>query len=338
MDTFQSVFALKEGPTPPPPPPPVETPSLLPRSREIWFSDGNLILEAENTSFRVYGQLIAAKSTILADILSLPHYSVDGIPVVRLMDSDADVEALLRALLDSDFFMPPPAPTELSTVLSILRLSHNGNIRYLLRRALLHLDVLYSTDLDKFLAVSPTPCGHISFPEPTVAGHLQVLKAAMDVNAKWLLPTVHYSIACSPLRQIIVLGAPWTALPEQTRNLIMLAHSWRLDRCYKIHSFALKGVPESGCEKPLACARSFSHCATTLIGLIARDQPVDPLRFWDEEGIVQYERTRCGVCRAGMREECAQAREDVWAGLPRRAECPTWPELQVLRDKAMERL
>ncbi|KAF7341311.1 hypothetical protein MVEN_01867400 [Mycena venus] len=274
------------------------TPEMV-RSRDVWFSDGNIIIEAENMSFRVYGQLVAAKSTVLADILSFPHYTVDGVPVVRLLDADEDLAALLKAILDSNFFMPPPSPTHLSTVLAVLRLSHKYDVRYLCRRALLHLGAIYPSTLAEFLAVPPTI--HITYPEPTLAGHLEALKAAMDVDAQWLLPTIHYTIACAPLRQIIVLGAPWSALPEQRRNLILMSHSWRLDRCHKVHAFALRGVPDTGCADPLGCARSFSHCATTLLGLIARDQPVDPLRFWDEAGIAKYESVRCAACRLGMR-------------------------------------
>ncbi|KAJ7214165.1 hypothetical protein B0H12DRAFT_1155600 [Mycena haematopus] len=308
------------------------------RSRNVWFSDGNIILETANMSFRVYGQLVAAKSLVLADILAFPTYSIEGIPAVQLMDDDGDLEALLMAILDSNFFMPPPSLSHLSTVLAILRLSHKYEIRYLFQRALLHLDALYPTDLSQFLKTPPLPHGHITYPDPVLSGHLEVLKAAMDVDAQWLLPAVHYSIACAPLRQIIVLGPPWSSLPEQTRNLILMAHSWRLDRCYKVHVFALRRGAEPGCADPLGCARSISHCATTVVSLMARDLPLDSLRFWDEEGVVKYERVVCGVCRVGMREESAQALHDVWAGLPRTYECVTWPELQMMKDTAMARL
>lgn len=229
--------------------------------------------------------------------------------------------------------MPPPSPTQLSTVLAVLRLSHKYKILYLFQRASFHLEAIYPIHLQQFLAVPSSH--HIVYPEPALIGHLEVLKAAMDADAQWLLPVVHYTIACAPLRQIIVLGAPWTSLPDLTRSLIIMSHSWRLDRFHKVHAFALRRIPETGCADPLGCARAFSHCATTLIGLIARDQPVDPLRFWDEAGIARYESARCATCRVGMREDSVQARVDVWAGLPRTFECPTWSELQVKRDAAM---
>ncbi|KAJ6571219.1 hypothetical protein B0H19DRAFT_1129416 [Mycena capillaripes] len=213
------------------------------RSRDVWFSDGNIIIEAERTSFRIYGQLVAAKSTVLAGLLAIPQFIVDGIPVVRLPDADQDLEVFLKAILDSNFFMPPPSPTHLGTVLAVLRLSHKYNILYLFQRALLHLEVVYPINLQQFLAVPSSH--HITYPEPALVGHLEVLKAAMDADAQWLLPVVHYTIACAPLRQIIVLGAPLDVLPKLTRNLILTAHSWRLDRFHKVHAFALRRIPES---------------------------------------------------------------------------------------------
>lgn len=90
MDPFQSVYSPGDAGAP------EATPS-----RQIWFSDGNIILEAANTSFRVYSQLIAAKSTVLADILAFPQYTLHETPVVRLLDAAEDLEALLRAILDS---------------------------------------------------------------------------------------------------------------------------------------------------------------------------------------------------------------------------------------------
>ncbi|KAJ7841233.1 hypothetical protein B0H13DRAFT_2210122 [Mycena leptocephala] len=322
-----------------------EMPETLP-SRDLWFSDGNLILEAEHTSFRVYGQLVAVKSSVLADILALPSYTIDGIPVVRLLDADEDLEAFLKAILDSNFFMPPPAPTHLSTVLAVLRLSHKYTVSYLFRRALLHLDSIYPTNLTQFLAAPTSSTQHIAFPTPALAGHLLVLKTALDVNAQWFLPAVHYTIACAPLRQILPLGAPWAAVPEKTRNMVLMKYSWRLDRFQKIHAFASR-PPDSnsnddvtvarkeGCKDPLGCARASALCATTLLGMISRDQPLDPLRFWDEEGLKGYERVRCAPCRTGIRAELAQAQEDVWKGLPRTFECLTWDELRVMRERVM---
>ena len=75
----------------------------------IWFEDGNVVLEAERTRFKVYRGLLASNSSVFKDIFSVPQppgpfeEAVDGCPLIRLSDSANDVEIVLRALTDSGF-------------------------------------------------------------------------------------------------------------------------------------------------------------------------------------------------------------------------------------------
>ncbi|PBL03098.1 hypothetical protein ARMGADRAFT_905969, partial [Armillaria gallica] len=41
------------------------------RPPEVWFADGNIIVQTELTQFRVYRGILAANSPVLNDILSL---------------------------------------------------------------------------------------------------------------------------------------------------------------------------------------------------------------------------------------------------------------------------
>lgn len=76
------------------------------RVQELWFSDGNLVIQAGNRRFRVYKALLAARSSVFADMLSLPQSeaaeTVEGSPFVRLQDSPADTTHFLRAIFDSE--------------------------------------------------------------------------------------------------------------------------------------------------------------------------------------------------------------------------------------------
>lgn len=74
------------------------------RSDSVWFQDGNIILEAEGTQFRVHRGILAKHSTFFKDMFEVPQPSdeptVEGCPVVRLTDTAHDVEHLLNALYD----------------------------------------------------------------------------------------------------------------------------------------------------------------------------------------------------------------------------------------------
>lgn len=75
------------------------------RSETLWFEDGNLILEADATRFRVYRGVLVKHSSVFHDMLSIPQPSdqdlFEGQPVVRLHDSSEDVTYFLSALYDT---------------------------------------------------------------------------------------------------------------------------------------------------------------------------------------------------------------------------------------------
>lgn len=73
---------------------------------EIWFEDGNIVLRAEATLFKVYRGALAKNSAVFQSILSIPpppsgtDETFEGCPVVHLSDSALDVANVLQALFD----------------------------------------------------------------------------------------------------------------------------------------------------------------------------------------------------------------------------------------------
>ena len=76
------------------------------RVEELWFDDGNLILKAETSLFRVYGGFLAARSSVFRDMLTFPppeegNATFDGCPIVTVYDAAADLTRFLKAIFDS---------------------------------------------------------------------------------------------------------------------------------------------------------------------------------------------------------------------------------------------
>ncbi len=75
------------------------------RVEELWFSDGGLVVQAEQSLFRVSAGILAARSPVFQDMLSFTQppdaQSIEGCPVVKLLDSAADVTCFFRAIFDS---------------------------------------------------------------------------------------------------------------------------------------------------------------------------------------------------------------------------------------------
>lgn len=88
------------------------------RYRDLWFTDGSVVLRAEDTVFRVHMSQLSRKSAFFRDLFSLPQpapmksisstpkftdgdiETLDGCPVLRLHDAAEDVINLLKALYD----------------------------------------------------------------------------------------------------------------------------------------------------------------------------------------------------------------------------------------------
>ena len=72
------------------------------RDEEIWFSDGNVVLETKGHVFRVYRGQLAHNSEVFRDLFTIPQPmpvdTFDGCPVVHLTDHPVELRHLLRVI------------------------------------------------------------------------------------------------------------------------------------------------------------------------------------------------------------------------------------------------
>lgn len=76
-------------------------------SPEIWFDDGNIVLQAEQTLFKVYRGVLGALSPFFHDMFLLPQQETDqsekyeGCPLIEMAgDLAEDVRVFLKAIFD----------------------------------------------------------------------------------------------------------------------------------------------------------------------------------------------------------------------------------------------
>ena len=78
----------------------------LTRDTDFWFEDGNVVLVARNTGFKVYKGLLASQSPIFQDLFASASHAeetYEGCPVVRLCDTPEGLRYLLPYLLPSTY-------------------------------------------------------------------------------------------------------------------------------------------------------------------------------------------------------------------------------------------
>ena len=75
----------------------------------LWFDDGNVILIAEGTSFKVHKSVLSSKSYVFKDMFSIPQPTIpsetdmmhhDGVPVVYMTDTWRDLTCILGVIYD----------------------------------------------------------------------------------------------------------------------------------------------------------------------------------------------------------------------------------------------
>ena len=86
------------------PPPKPTSPELFLRPTELWFDDGNNVIQAGNYQFRIHRSILSARSPVLRRIFSEPvpegTKSIEGCPVMCLQDHGEYLKNFLMAIYD----------------------------------------------------------------------------------------------------------------------------------------------------------------------------------------------------------------------------------------------
>ena len=77
----------------------------LVRHPSLWFEDGNIIIQAERTLFKVFKSVLSRESHFFKDMFSLPQPTTlsdiyESCPLLRVHESADDFSVLLRAVFD----------------------------------------------------------------------------------------------------------------------------------------------------------------------------------------------------------------------------------------------
>lgn len=80
------------------------TAPVAPVRSDIWYDDGNVILQAGGLQFKVHKSILAQSSSVFKDMFGFPQPPavdmdlVDGCPVVQISDSAEELKIVLEAI------------------------------------------------------------------------------------------------------------------------------------------------------------------------------------------------------------------------------------------------
>ncbi|KAJ7684253.1 hypothetical protein DFH06DRAFT_1072821 [Mycena polygramma] len=314
---------------------------------DLWFEDGNIVIQAGNSQYRVFRGILAAHSPVFANLFGLPQPAdselVDGCPFVQLPDPDAEVTPFLKAIFDPEFFMPYPACTNFDAVAGCLRLSHKYGVEYLFRRALVHFSSGYQTTLSQFddYTFNDNPSQGPSWEYPDEpAFRIRAIELARQVDATWILPRAFYSLSNqfddlgAAIFHGTVHGGVQVQLSLQDQTSFLNGHAVQCsDTAVNAIRFLSNPLAIEGCLSP-------SHCYLARLDAIEvsrefiLDHPSHFLYVWVPDDWHLLEDI-CPVCLARLKRTRRQAREAWWNKLPQIYGLPAWPELEQMKTAAI---
>ncbi|KAK7024854.1 hypothetical protein R3P38DRAFT_3193769 [Favolaschia claudopus] len=262
------------------------------------------------------------KSSVFADMFAFPQpassdvETMDGVPVVTVHDNSAEMEDFLKAIFDSDFFMPPPAKATIVDCLGILRLAHKYDVPYLRRRSLLHLHSMFPSCLsDLFHKI-----------DQNLTELIAMIATGTEVGALWLLPAAYY---------LILSQWPLSMIAQSNRQQASAATFAWSPQIHKIFSFLFVASNEDDeeCQDWAECNKCRIHASSHILPPISQGNPGSVLRWFTEEawGNVGL----CEHCLREAQEMYKAATQTCWDELPKMFGLPEWEQLEQMRNAAL---
>ncbi|KAJ3513920.1 hypothetical protein NLJ89_g2689 [Agrocybe chaxingu] len=308
------------------------------RSENFWLDDGNIILQAENTQFRVHKSMLARQSTIFKDMFSIPQPTkpldpvIEGCPVVALSDKTSDVECMLSIFYDNNNVVDLENALPIDQLSAILSMGKKYEITYLRDRALKRLRRCFPVTLKEWDDSFGDANGpSISF-EPMVDTIESVISLAHMHDISSILPGAYlfYLSQASPEE---ILRGDKKVLSQDTREQCILGRDGlirRIQLFVNMWGNGNKFMPPASCTNAGQCSFAKADVLEMLIiSLWLRDERT----MWDLSPDIPPPASMivsalCDSCSASIKTHYNKARERIWAELPKYFALPDWEELK----------
>ncbi|KAF8216636.1 hypothetical protein K438DRAFT_1703693 [Mycena galopus ATCC 62051] len=303
--------------------------AIITRS-EIWHTDGNVVLQAQDMQFRVHWGILTQNSSFFRDLQALPQppeqLTVDGCAVLELqLDAVEDVKLLLATLYNPTALFQQVIPFAL--VAALVRLGRKYDFRNLMDAAVQLLMDEHPTTLKEFLELSKTHPYHPKRITYHRGFELDMLDLARENNILSALPCAYYrmltrysqnqlldgiprsdrtltSLAPSTLRQCIVGREKIIFKQMQPGHTLGWLWEWEYDAdCYtrsKCHAY-----------RKVLIQKYFQFVGVRAFGPVEKMKP----RF-------------CHPCFHHIEELMNMAQRKMWEDLPAFFDLPPWGELK----------
>ncbi|KAJ3888113.1 hypothetical protein GG344DRAFT_54336 [Lentinula edodes] len=302
------------------------------RDERFWFYDGSIIVQAENTLFRVHQTVLSNSSEIFSTLFSLPQSDsdtqncIEGCPVVQLQDLSKDISDLLSSLYHPSHFDDFPSDSTLEDILDfisgVLRLSSKYMIHSLRRKCIAVLTRTLPSTLEDY--DSRTSRGKSTSKHLKSDVVMRAIRLAQETNVTIVLPFAYYCVARLPSRRILE-DQPDDMNWQQKTVCLVGRERLRYAEMSLSHSFLLGFQRAPTCTNVLCAMARSPHTEWHLMEASRHPHPLRPYNRWNALNV-------CNECVANAKKQHLQGRQEVWKCLPTFFEMGTWEELRTVCD------
>ncbi|KAF8957728.1 hypothetical protein BDZ97DRAFT_1737158 [Flammula alnicola] len=310
------------------------------RSGDIWFEDGNIILQADNIQFRVHRSVLSNHSNFFKDLFMVPQpereLMTDNCSLVKMPDAAQDWQNLLAIVyhnLNPHRIYKSTDKLPFPILVSMLRLGKKYQFDHFRDDALERLKVDLPAKLADWECVFDVDAGGVDDESPgwyTFNNEVDVINIALEVGIQSILPIVYYLCLSNHDLAIIFDGLPridgTTARlhPDSQRVLVlgrekviraMLKHTYRWLKAKKI-------VPCEICVTQEKCSEARIQALESGLPSFSSEVHValDTLNS-------KYTKGFCRPCTLASIEAHEAGRQKVWQELPSYFGLPEWENL-----------
>ncbi|TFY71423.1 hypothetical protein EVG20_g1589 [Dentipellis fragilis] len=304
---------------------------------EYWFNDGNIVLVAGSSLFKVHRGQLERHSEVFRDLFSIPQPkvqdSVHGAACIQLYDNPSDVFYLLKALYDGMYFKQPYS-TEFPFLAAVLRLSTKYLIYNLRECCLARIAHDFPTTLEGWdlREKAVTDMNGRYGPRERIPSPILLINLARELDLMEILPAAFYDLSRYGTSKT-VLGTPTPAvefkvLETQEAPTVFLAHNDLVDTFRgreaaqrSVASFISKELS----DRPISasCAhRNDEHgklCRESFYFILLNTlrSAIDMLHRTDfSDGERMCGLRMCCFCKLDFAGAVKRAREQIWREIP----------------------
>ncbi|KDR86008.1 hypothetical protein GALMADRAFT_235195 [Galerina marginata CBS 339.88] len=306
------------------------------KSAAYWFDDGNVILQAENTQFRVHRGIIIRHSQVFRDMFSLPQPEKEtlseGCPLIHVSDAPKDWENTFSVLYDHNVSYASTAILALPLLASMLRIGKKYEFNNLQSLALERIRKELPDSLDSW--------DETFGPENGMNGlivesdyEIDIVNVLLETGFQTLLPMAYFLCVSSLMPTLICGGlhghdGTVSHLSVESIKALMVARQ-AISTTIMSHEFLWTTTSRSQSAIPTAECQTKAKCEScrsiVLAELIQGPSPYGALIFPLDSIILQ---TYCDSCACEIRNIYYAGREVIWNNLPSYFGLPKWEDLK----------